>query len=210
MEGVLVSAKKEGSTITTTVVTNDKGQYSFPADRLEPGHYNITIRAAGYDLAGPKQVDVGAGAAATADIKLAKTKNVAGPALQRRMAAERARQRPDQVVPARLRRLPHAAARFSADAQPGGMEACSAAWAAMRPESVPTRPQLLLAGGPRSERPRVPADMMDAAANFLSSVTSSNPRPGEIQLEAAAAAEGQGHPCDRHRIRSAAQGSAAA
>jgi len=35
MEGVLVSAKKDGSTITTTVVTNDKGQYVFPADRLE-------------------------------------------------------------------------------------------------------------------------------------------------------------------------------
>ena len=40
MEGVLVSAKKEGSTITTTVVTNDKGQFSFPAGRLEPGKYS--------------------------------------------------------------------------------------------------------------------------------------------------------------------------
>src|ERR1700726_4500497 len=61
MEGVLVSAKREGSTITTTVVSNDKGQFSFPADRLEPGHYNISIRAAGYDLDGPKTVDVAAG-----------------------------------------------------------------------------------------------------------------------------------------------------
>ena len=34
MEGVLVSAKKDGSTITVTVVTDAKGQYSFPADRL--------------------------------------------------------------------------------------------------------------------------------------------------------------------------------
>ena len=50
MEGVLVSAKKDGATITTTVVSNDKGQFSFPTDRLEPGHYNITIRAAGYML----------------------------------------------------------------------------------------------------------------------------------------------------------------
>src|SRR6202165_2697804 len=41
MEGVLVSAKKDGSTVTTTVVSNEKGQFSFPADRLEPGHYNI-------------------------------------------------------------------------------------------------------------------------------------------------------------------------
>jgi hypothetical protein len=77
MEGVLVSAKREGSTITTTVVSNDKGQFSFPADRLAPGHYNISIRAAGYSLAGPKTVDIAAGAAATADIKLEKAKNAA-------------------------------------------------------------------------------------------------------------------------------------
>ena len=50
MEGVLVSAKKDGSTITVTVVTNDKGQYSFPADRLDPGHYAIAIRAGGPKL----------------------------------------------------------------------------------------------------------------------------------------------------------------
>ena len=36
MEGVLVSAKKEGSTVTTTVVTNDKGQFSFPAEQARP------------------------------------------------------------------------------------------------------------------------------------------------------------------------------
>src|ERR1700719_5346128 len=75
MEGVLVSAKREGSTITTTVVSNDKGQFTFPADRLEPGHYNISIRAAGYDLDGPKAVDVAAGGA-KADVKLVKAKNV--------------------------------------------------------------------------------------------------------------------------------------
>src|SRR5439155_13690956 len=33
MEGVLVSAKKDGSTITVTVVTDDKGRYTFPAGR---------------------------------------------------------------------------------------------------------------------------------------------------------------------------------
>ncbi len=34
MEGVLVNAKKEGSTVTTTVVSNDKGEFSFPAGKL--------------------------------------------------------------------------------------------------------------------------------------------------------------------------------
>ena len=58
MEGVLVSAKKAGSTITTTVFTDEKGRYQFPASRLESGHYMIRIRATGYDLEGPNAVDI--------------------------------------------------------------------------------------------------------------------------------------------------------
>jgi streptogramin lyase len=50
MEGVLVGAKKTGSTITTWVVSNAAGQYSFPRDRMEPGHYAVGIRASGYEL----------------------------------------------------------------------------------------------------------------------------------------------------------------
>ena len=50
MEGVLVSAKRAGSTMTVTVVSNAQGQYSFPRDRLEPGKYSVTIRAVGYEL----------------------------------------------------------------------------------------------------------------------------------------------------------------
>ena len=53
MEGVLVSAKRDGTTITTTVVTNAQGVYSFPRERLEPGQYNVSIRAVGYVMAGP-------------------------------------------------------------------------------------------------------------------------------------------------------------
>ena len=52
MEGVLVSAKKEGSTITTTMVTDEQGRYSFPAARMEAGKYTISIRAIGYKLDG--------------------------------------------------------------------------------------------------------------------------------------------------------------
>jgi virginiamycin B lyase len=77
MEGVVVSAKKDGSTITVSVITDDKGQYSFPAARLEPGHYTLGIRAVGYDLEGPKAADVSTGQAATADITLKPTHNLA-------------------------------------------------------------------------------------------------------------------------------------
>ena len=49
MEGVLVSAKPLGGKITTTVVTDKQGRYSFPASRLKPGEYKLSIRATGYD-----------------------------------------------------------------------------------------------------------------------------------------------------------------
>ena len=53
MEGVVVSARKDGSTITVSVISDDKGHFSFPASRLDPGHYAIGIRAVGYDIDGP-------------------------------------------------------------------------------------------------------------------------------------------------------------
>ena len=47
MEGVVVSAKKVGSTVTISVPTDDKGRFSFPAAKLQPGSYAISIRAVG-------------------------------------------------------------------------------------------------------------------------------------------------------------------
>jgi streptogramin lyase len=77
MEGVLVSAKKSGSTITVTVISDEQGRYRFPSSRLTPGRYSLGIRAVGYDLDGPRTVDVAAGPAATADLKLTKARDLA-------------------------------------------------------------------------------------------------------------------------------------
>jgi len=77
MEGVLVSAKKAGSTITVTVVSDKEGRYGFPAAKLDPGRYTIRIRAVGYDLDGPGAADVAAGKAAALDLKLKKTSDLA-------------------------------------------------------------------------------------------------------------------------------------
>jgi streptogramin lyase len=77
MEGVVVTVKKDGSPMNISVVTDSKGQYRFPADRLEPGHYALTTRAVGFDLDGSNAVDVAAGKEAKADLKLTKTKNLA-------------------------------------------------------------------------------------------------------------------------------------
>jgi virginiamycin B lyase len=76
MEGVLVRAKGEGKTISVTVATDHEGQYSFPANRLVAGKYNIDIRAVGYDLASPVSVEVAAGITRRADLKLVKTKDL--------------------------------------------------------------------------------------------------------------------------------------
>src|SRR5258705_10004363 len=58
MEGVLVSAKGAGSTMTVTVTSDAQGRYSFPRNRLAPGEYAVAIRAIGYDLEGPGTVNV--------------------------------------------------------------------------------------------------------------------------------------------------------
>jgi virginiamycin B lyase len=77
MEGVVVSAKRTGSTMTVSVMSDAQGRYAFPANRLEPGAYTIRIRATGYDLDSPSAVDVAAGRSAQLDLKLAKTKDLA-------------------------------------------------------------------------------------------------------------------------------------
>jgi streptogramin lyase len=76
MEGVVVTAKKPGSTVMVSVTTDAQGRYTFPEGRLDPGQYNLAIRAVGYDIAAPTTATVAA-AGGTADIKLVKTKNLA-------------------------------------------------------------------------------------------------------------------------------------
>src|SRR5262245_7682729 len=77
MEGVLVSAKRDGSTITITVVSDEQGRYRFPSAKLGPGKYLLSIRAVGFDLDGSKTSDVAPGKTTTLDLKLVKTRDLA-------------------------------------------------------------------------------------------------------------------------------------
>src|SRR5262245_49950995 len=58
MEGVLISAKKNGSTVTITVISDDNGRYAFPVTRLAPGQYSLAVRAVGYELDGAGPVEI--------------------------------------------------------------------------------------------------------------------------------------------------------
>jgi virginiamycin B lyase len=77
MEGVVVTAHKDGSIVSVSVTTDAQGRYAFPENRLEPGHYGIAIRAVGYDLSTPAAGDVAAEKTTTVDLKLKKTRNLA-------------------------------------------------------------------------------------------------------------------------------------
>src|SRR6516162_9673917 len=48
LDGVQVSAKKEGSTITTRVYTDQNGEYFFPA--LPDGKYNVWAQVLGFQI----------------------------------------------------------------------------------------------------------------------------------------------------------------
>ncbi len=77
MEGVVVSAKKEGGIVTLSVISDDEGRFAFPAGRLEPGKYALSIRATGYELDGARTVEI-ASSGSVQDINLKKTRNIAG------------------------------------------------------------------------------------------------------------------------------------
>src|SRR5260221_1326957 len=78
MEGVVVTAHQAGSIVQVSVTTDAEGRYSFPRDRLEPGEYALSIRAVGYDIDSPATASVATEKVAMADMKLKKTKNLAG------------------------------------------------------------------------------------------------------------------------------------
>jgi len=78
MEGVVVTAHQPGSIVQVSVTTDAEGRYSFPRNRLEPGEYALSIRAVGYDIDSPAAATVATEKVAKADIKLKKTRNLAG------------------------------------------------------------------------------------------------------------------------------------
>jgi virginiamycin B lyase len=181
MEGVLVSAKKDGSTITISVVTNAKGEYSFPADRLGAGHYAIATRAAGYNLDGPKAVDIAAGGS-KADIKLVKSKNLANQLsnaewLISAPGAENLKSQMASCVSCHtLQRI------FASTHDAEEFKQIFKRMGTYSPGSTPTHPQPLLAG-PRGDRSPMPEPMWGVMSEWLASVDMSTSDARSFELK---------------------------
>jgi streptogramin lyase len=77
MEGVLVSAKKTGTSITVTVVSDKDGQFSFPASKIKPGEYSLAIRAIGYELDAPARIEVSGESSGAIKLNLRKAADLA-------------------------------------------------------------------------------------------------------------------------------------
>ena len=183
MEGVLVNVKREGSTITTTVVTNEQGRYSFPADRVQPGKYTVSIRAVGYILDGPKSVEIPAGGNATADLKLNRARNIHLQLSNAEwMASLPGTDREKQFLTGctgchTLQRM------FTAQHDVDEWVQVFNRMGRYYPGSTPAQPQLLVSGGERSERPRVDPKIAQAAAQFLVDVSLTNPEAKEYEFK---------------------------
>lgn len=182
MEGVLVSAQKEGSNITVTVVSDNKGHYSFPASRLSPGHYKISIRADGYDLVEPKTADIASGKATKADVKLKKTRNLANELsnaewLVSMPGDDNQKKFLNGCVGCHtLQRIVssnHTAEEFVQVFKRMGTYS---------PGSTPVAPQPLLPG-PRGVRAPIPAKLMKPASEYLASVNLSEQQTWEYPLK---------------------------
>src|SRR6266852_554513 len=168
MEGVLVSARKQSSTITVTVVTDSKGQYSFPADRLDSGHYAIATRAVGYNLDGPTAVDIAAGGA-KADIKLAKTKNLANQLSNAEWLISAPG--PDNLKSNMTNCVScHTLQRIFASAHDAEeFKQIFRQMGTYAPGSTPVHPQTLIPG-PRGDRSPMPRSQWEATSAWLASV----------------------------------------
>jgi streptogramin lyase len=183
MEGVLVNAERDGSNITTTVVSNAQGVYSFPADRLEPGHYTLSIRAVGYTLDGPKTADVTANAATTADLTLDRTKLLAnqlsnGEWLNSLPGDEKTRATLTNCVGChtlqRIVQSTHDDAEFMQVFQRMGTYS---------PGSTPLFPQPLQPGGNNSNRSPMPGPVQEKMANYLAGINLSNAETVDFPLK---------------------------
>ena len=171
MEGVLVSAKKAGSNITVTVVSDKNGRYTFPANRLDAGQYTLRIRAVGYDLDGSDQIEIPARKSATRNLKLQKTEDLAAQLSNAEWMASVPGTDKQKILLLncvgchtleRLMRSPHSADDF--------MKVLLPRMQAYVNQSIPAHPQLRKAERLMEERGDSRVQVYRAVADYLSTI----------------------------------------
>src|SRR3954447_26890250 len=180
MEGVLVSAKKAGSTITITVVSDRDGRFSFPASKIEPGQYALRIRAIGYDLDNHKSIDVAPQKTTTVDLKLRKTEGLAAQMTNAEWINSIAGNDPRKGVFLNgVRCAAHERVMLSKHTSEGFLTVTLPRMQSYVNQSIPQHPQLRRAERLMEERGDSRVQIYRAAAEFLSSVNlSSKPQWG--------------------------------
>jgi hypothetical protein len=111
MGGITVSAKAEGASITTTVFTDEAGDYYFPP--MEAGKYKVWAQALSFETA---KGDVDLGSRRKHDITLQPMTDLRGagaadagrPHPRRPPRGNRRRQAHEAHLPQQLHELPHA------------------------------------------------------------------------------------------------------
>ncbi len=198
MEGVLVSARRDGSPLTVTVVTDKTGRYGFPSERLAPGHYALQIRAVGYELTAPAGADVVPERPASADLALTKIEDVSGQLTSTEWfismpgTAEQKRPLIECMSCHTLERVVRS--KFTADEFVGVLKRMSN----YANNSTTQHPQ------PRMVERPVPDDRARKVAEYLATVNLSKAEPLGLRAQGTAPPDRPCDPGDRHRIRHAA------
>ena len=202
MEGVLVSAKKAGSTITITVVSDAQGRYSFLAGKLAPGQYALRIRAVGYDLDNSKSVEVAAQKTTTHDLKLRKTEDLAAQLSNGEwMASIPGTDREKGILLGcvgchtleRAMRSPHDADTF--------MKVVLPRMQAYVNQSIPAHPQLRRGERRMEERGDQRVQVYRTAAEYLAKINLGADAQWKYDLKTLPAPERPRHPRHLHRVR---------
>ena len=178
MEGVVVSAKKAGSTMTVSVISDAPGQFQLPGRPARAREYCLRIRAVGYD-----SMDQGrrrwSGRASGRD-QAAQDQEPRRPAYQRRMGDEHSRHAGSRRTSRPVHQLPHARAAAEVELRHRRAGQRAHAHGSYAPGSTPLEPHKRL-DGRRAWRARRP----DAAACRLSRQHQSQPA-GDMELSAQA------------------------
>ncbi len=176
MGGVLVSAIKAGSTITTTVVTDVQGHYTFPASRLAPGKYDLAIRAVGYETVDMfPSAAVDAGKANTADLKLHKTTKLYTQLTDAEWMMSAPGTEDQRQFLANCDGCHSVQRIFQSTHTPDEFQAIYLRMAGYSPGSVPSHPQPTVGGVQRPSARRRSSSLMPIG--WLASISASN-RPG--------------------------------